>query len=86
MVRIHLKKNISFQLTNPIFMKMLVVFDRMIADMLNNIKPNALVTGTTRKYNISLVFVTKNIRHYFRHYATFYYNNSNLARSSSYHL
>ena len=42
--------------------KVLIVFDDMIADMINNIKLNPVVTElfiTGRKLNISIVFITQ---------------------------
>ena len=64
--------------------KILIVFDDMIADMINNKKLNSIVTELfirSMKLNISLVFITqsyfkvpKDIRLNFTHF--FYYENS----------
>ena len=55
--------------------KILIVFDDMITDMINNIKLNSIVTELSirgRKLNISLVFITqsyskvpKDVTHFF---------------------
>ena len=42
--------------------KVLILFDDMIADMINNKKPNPIVTELSiraRKLNISIVFITQ---------------------------
>ena len=59
--------------------KMLIVFDNMIADMINNKKLNAVVTELFirgRKLNISIVFITqsyfkvpKDVRLNFTHFS-----------------
>ena len=54
-------KNIEKYNTNK-KLKILIVFDYMIADMLNNKRLNPIVTDLSirgRKPNISLVFITK---------------------------
>ena len=62
--------------------KKLIVFDDMIADMINNKKLNSIVTELFirgRKLNISLVFITQS---YFKvpsdvkYYSLFHYENS----------
>ena len=54
--------------------KILIIFDDIVADMLNNKKLNPIVTELfirVRKLNISLVFITQSL-----FYALFYYENS----------
>ena len=57
----HVCKNINYY--NPYKEnKILIVFDDMIADMINNKTPNSVVTELFlrgRKLNISLVFITQ---------------------------
>ena len=56
--------------------KMLIVFDDMIADVINNKKINSIVAELfirDRKLNISLVFITQS---YSKFYSLFYYENS----------
>ena len=53
----------NIEVYNPVKKrKMLIVFDDMIADMINNNKLNPIVTGLfirSRKLNISIVFITQ---------------------------
>ena len=71
--------------------KILIVFDYMIADMINNKKLNSVVTELFirgRKLNISLVFITQS---YFNvskdvkteYYSLFYHKNSTQKRTST---
>ena len=56
--------------------KILIVFDDMIADMINNKKLNPIVTELFirgRKINISIVFITQS---YVKFYTFLYYENS----------
>ena len=56
--------------------KVLITFDDMIADMINNNKLNPIVTELFirgRKLNISIVFITQS---YFKMYTFFHYENS----------
>ena len=71
--------------------KILIVFDDMIADMINNKKLNSIVTELFirgRKLNISLVFITKSyfkvpkdVRLNTTHF--FYHENSKQKRTST---
>ena len=57
----HVYKNINYYNPNK-ENKMLIVFDDMIADMINNKKLNSIVTELFirgRKLNISIVFITQ---------------------------
>ena len=63
--------------------KVLIVFDDMIADMINNKRLNSVVTELFirgRKLNISIVFITQSYYKYLRKLDailnTFYYENS----------
>ena len=69
--------------------KILIVFDNMIAAMLNNKKLNPIVTEffiRERKLNISLVFITQSCcakKYLTNFYALFYYENSKQRRTST---
>ena len=64
--------------------KVLIIFDDMIADMINNNKLNAIVTELFirgRKLNISIVFITQSyfkvpIKCTIKFYTFFHYENS----------
>ena len=83
-------KNINYYNSNK-ENKILIVFDDMISDMINNKKLNSIVTELFirgRKLNISLVFITqsyfkipKDVRLNTNHF--FHYENSKQKRTSA---
>ena len=68
--------------------KLLIAFDDMIADVINNKKLNSVVTELFvrgRKRNISMVFITKSYfkrakRYQIIFYTLFYYENSKYSK------
>ena len=82
----HVYKNINYY--NPYKEnKILIVFDDMIADMINNKKLNSIVTELFirgRKLNIFLAFIAQSyFRCYTKYYSIFYNKNLKQKRTST---